>query len=370
LAILENIQDHADALRRTWLLWAVHFGVTVGIVTLFLAAAIYLQVTRPVNRLVRGVRKMEMGYWGPVEIGGGAWEIRWLAWRFGNMAREVRSSMARLFEAERKARSLMSLCGSAPVPAISRLPAGEDVAASDPTGSLAYRNLEAVCERLEAASPHDPAAVQFARRAWRQDALEANRLGFHQIKARLEDGAFRLMEPDAFADLDGRLAELKASWAEWARQRRNALRQMLEVRAIPCVAVLHRVKHTAGVWSKMHGKGLGIDEVYDLFAFRVVVPTEVDCYAALGVIHHAYQPELSRFKDYIARPKGNGYRSLHTCLKAEDGPVFEVQIRSVAMDRQAERGDAAHWLYKEGGREAPAPRWWDRVRHWAEETLG
>ena len=129
--------------------------------------------------------------------------------------------------------------------------------------------------------------------------------------------------------------------------------------------MLHRVKHTAGVWAKMKRKGLEFDEVYDLFAFRIILPTEADCYAALGVIHQLYKPEVSRFKDYIADPKGNGYRSLHTCVKAADGPMFEVQIRSIAMDQQAERGDAAHWLYKkdgsEAGKESEASRWWLRL---------
>lgn len=101
----------------------------------------------------------------------------------------------------------------------------------------------------------------------------------------------------------------------------------------------------------MQSKGLNLEEIQDLFAFRVIVPTEADCYAALGVIHQIYKPVITRFKGYVARPKENDYRSLHTCVTVDGGPVFELQIRSVAMDRQAERGDAAHWVYKRGGRE-------------------
>lgn len=367
LVVRKHTPEYRDAVRRIWLLWSVHFVVTVGTALLFLAAVIYFQVTRPVNRLMRGVMKMEMGYWAPVDIGGGAWEIRRLAWRFGNMVQEVRRSMTHLLEAERKALSAMPKRAAASRQSDPQPPVGWDADAIGPTGSSVHQELLAVCERLESASPDDTQALQLARGVWRQEALEANRFGFHQLKARMEDAALRLTEPATFAILDRRLGELKVTWGEWTEQRRDALCRMLEDNAIPCAGVLHRVKHTAGVWAKMQGKGLGLDEVCDLFALRIIVPTEVDCYAALGVVHQAYTPEVSRFKDYIAKPKANGYRSLHTCVRAEDGPVVEVQIRSVAMDRQAERGDAAHWMYKknarETARESVSRVWWGRIRH-------
>jgi len=374
LMVLKNIEEYRKAERRDWLFWAVHFIVTVGVVFLFLAAAIYFQVTKPVNRLVRGVKKMEMGYWGPIDLTGGAWEIRWLAWRFGNMVQEVQSAMTHLFEAEQKARSLMPKCVHSPVMADNEQSLGSDITVADQTESPAYRKLLAFCEGLETASPDDPQAVQLARSVWQQEALEANRLGFHQVKARLEDASLRLTEPEMYRCLDDRLSGLKASWQEWAEQCRDALYHLLEDKAIPCAGVLHRVKHTAGVWTKMRSKGLSLDEINDLFAFRIVVPTEADCYAALGVIHQEYKPVVSRFKDYIARPKENGYRTLHTSVTAEDGPVFEVQIRSVAMDRQAERGDAAHWLYKKGGREPDrqpvVTPWWRKLGRRLRNPLG
>lgn len=353
LMVLKNIEEYRKAERRDWMFWAAHFIVTVGVVFLFLAAAIYFQVTKPINRLVQSVKKMEMGYWRPIELAGGAWEIRWLAWRFGNMVQEVQSAMTHLFEAEQKARSLMPKCGDSPVRTDQEQPQpiGSGITVSDQTNSPAYHELLAVCQRLETASPDDPQAVRLGRSVWQQEALEANRLGFHKIKIRLEDAALQLMEPDAYRSLDDRLSGLKVSWQGWAEQCRNALFGLLEKKAIPCAGIMHRVKHTAGVWAKMQSKGLSLDEIHDLFAFRIIVPTEADCYAALSVIHQDYKPVVSRFKDYIARPKGSGYRSLHTCVTADDGPVFEVQIRSVAMDRQAEGGDAAHWLYKKSGRE-------------------
>lgn len=374
LMVLKSSEEYRNAVRRDWLLWAVHFAVTVGVVFLFLAAAIYFQVTKPVNRLVRGVKKMEEGYWGPVELAGGAWEIRWLAWRFSNMVLEVQSAMTHLFEAEQKARSLMPKSGDSPLEADQEVSFASAIPESDQTDSAAYRELLAVCERLETESPDNPQAVQFGQSVWQQEALEANRLGFHQLKARLEDAALHLMEPAAYRSLNERISELKSSWQEWSEQCRDGLYHLLEERAIPCAGVLHRVKHTAGVWAKMHNKRLSLDEIHDLFAFRIIVPTEADCYAALGVIHQHYKPVVSRFKDYIARPKGNSYRSLHTCVSADIGPVFEVQIRSVAMDRQAERGDASHWLYKKGGRETErnplVTRWWRRLWRRAEEPPG
>lgn len=351
LVVLKSIQEDSHAARRGWLLWAAHFTVTVGVVLLFLAAAIYFQVTRPLNQLVRNIKKMEMGYWGLTDISGGAWGIRWLAWRFGNMVEEVRRSMTHLVEAERKAWSLIPERAGLSLPESPQRTFGSEASASDPSDSAIHRDLMAVCKRLEAASPDDSLAVHLARGVWRQEVLEANRLGFHPLKVRLEDAALRLMDPDTFTSLDKRLGELKVSWGTWTEQQHNALYRMLKDKAIPCAGVLHRVKHTAGVWAKMQEKGLDLDEIYDLFAFRIIVPTEADCYAALGVIHQAYKPEVSRFKDYIARPKGNGYRSLHTCVRANDGPVFEIQIRSVAMARHAERGNAAHWLYKKSRHE-------------------
>lgn len=306
-----------------------------------------------------------MGYWGPINLPGGAWEVRWLAWRFGNMVQEVRYAMTHLFEAEQKARPLISRPTGRPQMKNPKWPFGSGTSVSDPADSPAYKELLDVCNRLEAESPDNKQAVQLARGVWQQEALRANRLGYHQLKARLEDAALRLMEPNAYRALENRLAGLKESWQAWAEQHRDALCRMLEKDGIPCVAVLHRVKHTAGVWSKMQSKGLAHDEVHDLFAYRIIVPTEADCYAALGVIHKAYKPLVSRFKDYIARPKENGYRSLHTCLTAGYGPVFEVQIRSVAMDQQAERGVSAHWSYKKQGRGVDwmpvKTRWWNKL---------
>lgn len=320
---------------------------------------------KPVNRLVRGVQKMEKGYGKPVNLDTGSWEIRLLAWRFGSMVQEMQITMTHLLEAEQKARTLMMRIEDCSSDLDQQKPLVTTTAVVSQTESPEYRALLAVCEKLENLVPDSPGAAQIGRNIWRKEAQEANNLGFHILKARLEDAALRLTEPDTFRNLDGSIRKLKSSWQDWVEQYQDVLYRLLEEKSIPCTNVLFRVKHTAGVWSKMQSKELSLEEIHDLFAFRLIVPTEADCYAALGVIHDACKPIISRFKDYIARPKANGYRSLHTCIIADGGPTIEVQIRSVTMDRQAERGDAAHWLYKKDIRELDRTpfvlRYWNRV---------
>jgi (p)ppGpp synthase/HD superfamily hydrolase len=146
-----------------------------------------------------------------------------------------------------------------------------------------------------------------------------------------------------------------------AKARTAEIRDALTARGVPVVDLGHRVKHAAGVWKKMREKELALDQVHDLVALRIVVPTESDCYHALGVVHDIHAPVVGRFKDYIAQPKPNGYRSLHTCVHDSGGFVFEVQIRSTAMHQLAEFGDAAHADYKQS-RWVPATP--ERVSKW------
>ena len=357
---------YSNMLKQRWWLWFTHFAVTVGIVSFFLVLIIYYQVTRPVNQLVRAVKKMEQGYWGALEEGSGAWEIRWLSWRFSSMAKELKNTMKHLFEAEQKTRTIVSKRANIE-PVISAVPelnnhcdSRGDSRKVDPSQLPEYQELLLVCEELEAASATDDYAVQLAQKVSRQQIPLANRLGFHQLKARMENEALRLTKPETFNQLDKHLDTYKTKWHSWLGKQRKAMQHNLEKQGISCTKLLHRTKHTAGVWNKMKSKDLDMDEVYDLFAFRIIVPTEADCYVALGLIHDAYSPEVSRFKDYITQPKANGYQSIHTCVKSKNGPVFEVQIRSIAMDLQAERGDAAHWLYKEDSRPARHQKtsWW------------
>ena len=348
LVILRDNSEYRGKVRHEWLLWSLHFVVTVSFVSLFLILALYFQVTRPVNRLIAGVRKMEMGYWGSIDTGGGAWEIRWLAERFNTMIEEVRRSMGQLFHAERKAHEMMS----DHVGEVARTVAWPDSASQSQTATHpAYLHLVEVCEAMETAPPDDVEAVRSANEIWRLRSREADRRGFHDLKVRIEDAALRLIEPDTFSTLDQRLERLRANWAVWAGCQRETMAESLRESGVPFTDILLRLKHTAGVLAKMRDKNLQLEEIHDLFAFRIIVPTEADCYTALGVVHRVYMPEVARFKDYIARPKENGYQGLHTCVQADDGPVFEVQIRSVLMDQLARHGAAAHWVYKEGTRE-------------------
>ena len=346
LRVTKHIDKYEELLGNTWLLWATHFGVTLGVILLFLVITIYYQVTKPMNRLIQGVEKMEMGYWGPVDIRSGAWELRWLSWRFGNMVQEVRSAVMHLFEAEQKAKHIVE--NRKKNFTSDEVNHHEDVILdkSQFLNTATYQELLALCERLELASVQDQESVRIASGIWKNEAIEANQLGYHQLKARLEDAALKLTKPDIYKDVDEKLRVIKESWQEWPSEIEMNLRVKLKDNHIPIVKIEHRVKHTAGVWLKMKSKNLYLDEVYDLFALRLILPTEADCYAATSVVHQVYKPSVSRFKDYIARPKGNGYRGIHTCVVSAKGLIFEIQIRSRSMDHQAEKGESAHWKYK------------------------
>jgi hypothetical protein len=365
LLVLKDATEYNHSVKRQWIFWIVHMVITLSSIFLFLYPAIHFLVTKPIKSLVKGVKKMEMGYWGKVPIRSGAWEVRWLAWRFENMISEVRKAIAQLLEAERKALSLIHLSNNkTDNPPLKKLVKRVTSYSEDQT-SITYQDLLAKCLSLESASPDDLGSLDLAKKVWEEDSLTANCLGYWEIKSRLEDAALRLLDPEAYFALNSQLYEMKEPLHEWPEKRGAELCNALEDKMIPCAGVFHRVKHTAGVWKKMQNKGLNLDEIHDLYAFRVLVPTESDCYSALGVLHQAFKPEIGRFKDYIVHPKGNGYQSLHTCIMPKDGPIFEVQIRSIAMHQHSESGTAAHWIYKkdgDNGRQKHTPRsWWGRL---------
>jgi ppGpp synthetase/RelA/SpoT-type nucleotidyltranferase len=367
LVVLKNVTEYKSSIKRQWIFWFIHMAITLATIFLFLYPAIYFLVTKPVKNLVKGVQKMEMGYWGKVPVRSGAWEIRWLAWRFENMISEIRKAIAHLIEAERKAQRLIQLSNikinNNDPPQLAMLTTSYP---KDHTSPI-YQDLLRKCKKLESSSPDDPEATNLANRAWQEDSITANRLGFWEIKSRLEDGALKVLEPEAFNILNNQLTEMKEFLQVWAEKQGEELCNALKEKMIPCVRIFHRVKHTAGVWSKMQDKGLTLDEIHDLYAFRVLVPTETDCYAALGVLHQAFKPVVGRFKDYVAHPKQNGYQSLHTCVKPVEGPAFEIQIRSVAMHQHSENGIAAHWVYKKNGENGKSKlstrSWWKRLWH-------
>jgi len=178
----------------------------------------------------------------------------------------------------------------------------------------------------------------------------AHRLGVHFFKAELEDRAFQILEPARYAELqaavEARLREHRASVEAVASE----LSELLARHGLKA-QITGRMKHLYSIYAKMQQKNVGLEGIQDLQAMRILVPTAEDCYRALGAIHASYTPLPGRFKDYIALPKANGYRSLHTSVFVGSGDVSEIQIRTEAMHREAELGIAAHFVYKEGGAE-------------------
>ncbi|MDR9432507.1 MAG: GTP diphosphokinase [Spiribacter sp.] len=180
----------------------------------------------------------------------------------------------------------------------------------------------------------------------------ANRLGIWQIKWELEDRAFRYLDPDAYRRIARLLAEKRIDRERFIHDMKIRLEQGLADAGIDA-EVSGRPKHLYSIWRKMQRKGLGFHELFDLRAFRILVASIPDCYAALGVVHSLWQPIPREFDDYIASPKENHYRSLHTAIVGRGGRAVEVQIRTHEMHEQSELGIAAHWRYKEGRGEDP-----------------
>ncbi|MBS7349977.1 MAG: bifunctional (p)ppGpp synthetase/guanosine-3',5'-bis(diphosphate) 3'-pyrophosphohydrolase [Comamonas sp.] len=176
----------------------------------------------------------------------------------------------------------------------------------------------------------------------------ANRLGIWQIKWELEDLAFRFLEPDTYRHIAHLLDEKRAEREVYMEQLRIRLEAQLRAYSISA-AVQGRPKHIYSIVKKMRGKQLSFDQLFDIRALRVVVHSVKECYTTLSWVHQHFTPIESEFDDYIARPKPNGYQSLHTVVRDENGKAIEIQIRTQAMHDHAENGVAAHWAYKEAG---------------------
>ena len=174
----------------------------------------------------------------------------------------------------------------------------------------------------------------------------AQRLGISKIKIELDDLSLKYLEPEAYYDLVEKVALRKNVRDEYVQQLVADVRKSIEAAGIKA-EIDGRAKHFFSIYKKMKNQHKTIDQIYDLFAIRIIVETVKDCYAALGVIHEMYKPIPGRFKDYIAMPKPNMYQSLHTTLIGPTGQPFEIQIRTYEMHRTAEYGIAAHWKYKE-----------------------
>ncbi|MEA3304559.1 MAG: hypothetical protein U9Q15_02270 [Patescibacteria group bacterium] len=172
----------------------------------------------------------------------------------------------------------------------------------------------------------------------------AAQMGLWQIKEKMEDIAFEMMYPDQYQRVQSLLYEEKELSEQFLHTFEEDIKHQLDTIGIS-YTVTSRTKHIYSLYKKMILKGLSIDQVYDLFAIRIITQTELDCYKVLTLLHSHFQPDVSRIKDYIAVPKSNGYRSIHTTLTIDDIHKVEVQVRTEEMDREASVGQAAHFIY-------------------------
>ena len=208
-----------------------------------------------------------------------------------------------------------------------------------------------LCDRL-----HNMRTLQYqSEKKQREKALEtmeiyapiAHRLGMQRIKWELEDISLRYLDPIGYEEVEQELESITTRNAQFFSNIQQQLEERLAADGIQC-KVYGRVKHIYSLYRKMYTQNKNFKEIFDLYAFRVIVPDIPSCYNVLGSIHDMYNPVLGRFKDYIGTPKPNGYQSLHTTVIGRDGIPFEVQIRTWEMHQTAEYGVAAHWKYKQG----------------------
>lgn len=216
--------------------------------------------------------------------------------------------------------------------------------------------------------------LRYARESFELYAPLANRLGIWQLKWELEDLSFRFVDPSSYKQIAKMLEERRVereSFVDSAISRLKAEMKSAGIRA----DVFGRPKHIYSIWSKMKGKSLDFSRLHDVRAFRVIVDDVKTCYAVLGIVQNIWTPVPEEFDDYIARPKANGYQSLHTVVTAEDGRTLEVQIRTHDMNHFAEYGVAAHWRYKEGSGGSPKQRddekiaWLRQLLAWKTEMV-
>ena len=196
----------------------------------------------------------------------------------------------------------------------------------------------------------------------------AQRLGISKIKTELDDLSLKYWKPDVYYQLVKDLNERKTEREEFVQQIVAEVSKHMKNAHIKA-KVYGRVKHFFSIYKKMVNQNKTLDQVYDLFAVRIIVDSVKDCYAALGVIHEMYTPIPGRFKDYIAMPKPNMYQSLHTTLMGPSGQPFEIQIRTEEMHKTAEYGIAAHWKYKEGSDAAKSMASQEAKLNWLRQIL-
>ncbi|MBE6995554.1 MAG: bifunctional (p)ppGpp synthetase/guanosine-3',5'-bis(diphosphate) 3'-pyrophosphohydrolase, partial [Ruminococcaceae bacterium] len=197
----------------------------------------------------------------------------------------------------------------------------------------------------------------------------AHRMGMQRAKWELEDLSLKYLDPVGYTEIVSRLESKSHEYEAFMNRTQIQIDDRLDELNIPHI-VYGRMKHPYSIYRKMFNQNKGLDEILDLFAFRVIVDGVGDCYNVLGVIHDLYKPILGRFKDYIGTPKPNGYQSLHTSVIGPDGLPFEVQIRTREMHEIAEYGIAAHWKYKQNGQGEGTEGRYEWVRRLLENQEG
>ena len=219
-----------------------------------------------------------------------------------------------------------------------------------------------------------PGRDDIARETLEVFAPLANRLGVWQAKWELEDLAFRVLEPRLYQDIAAMLDERRADREHYIAAMIAELRKELSAAGLIRFEISGRPKHIYSIYKKMRRKQVGIGEIYDARAVRVLVNDVKDCYTALGAAHNLWTPIPREFDVYIARPKSNDYRSLHTAVIGPEGKALEVQIRTFDMHQHAELGVAAHWRYKEGGRHdagyGAKIAWLRQILDWKDDMAG
>ena len=213
-----------------------------------------------------------------------------------------------------------------------------------------------------------PERAQYARETLDIYSPLANRLGVWQLKWELEDLSFRFLEPELYKRIAGMLDEKRLERERYIGDAISVLKNEIEKTGVRA-EVTGRPKHIYSIWNKMRTKQIDFSELYDVRALRVIVPEVKDCYVALGVVHNLWKPIAKEFDDYISRPKGNLYQSLHTAVIGPDGRTLEVQIRTEEMHRQAEYGVAAHWRYKEDRKTSRTENAFDNKIAWLRQLL-
>lgn len=218
-----------------------------------------------------------------------------------------------------------------------------------------YRDIRVIIIKL-ADRLHNMRTLDYMAPQKRRDiALEtleiyapiAHRLGIRAAKEELEDLAIRFLDPIAYADIENSLDQTTKSRLEFLEDTKEKIRERIST-VVKNPQIDGRIKSVHGIYRKMYMQNKNFDQIYDIYAIRIIVDSVIDCYNCLGIIHDMFRPMPGRFKDYISTPKPNMYQSLHTTVLGRDGIPFEVQIRTWEMHRTAEFGIAAHWKYKLG----------------------